>query len=93
MERRPLNLLEINLISLGTGNALHCSNNVNTMRRLTKMETTQKIIRIEGLAGLALEALRAIRRLEMSWAMHHAMHHVGCMISPELDVVRDRMHD
>jgi len=26
-------------------------------------------------------------------ALHHAMHHVGCMISPELNVVQDRMQD
>jgi len=56
------------------------------------MKATRKIIKIEGLAGLALEALRAIRRLEIVWAMHHvgcmvqplnhAMHHVGCMVQP-----------
>ena len=90
MKTNPLKSLDINLASIGTVNALHCSDNVNTMcnapapRRMrgeeAKMEKTSKLIRVEGLVGLALEALRAIRKLEIAWnsTMHReTLYHVG----------------
>jgi hypothetical protein len=36
--------------------------------------------------------VQKIRREDRE-TLNHAMHHVGCMISPELNVVQDRVQD